>query len=329
MDKNNKINKKITLEEYKNTYNTKFEDSNTLKSFLTMFTAVIGVLIFACLFFIVLRMLEINKIFGICGAIISIIVYIFVYILPVKNIRKYKYFITNVNDMSVKEAQKYNKQLREDIADKMIDFTVRTKDVQWYSKEKIGELAIARQTKNDDDLKRILSNIYNEDVKNSFNKIVSNYALKIGLGTTVSQVRELDTAIVGLSELNMIKEIIILYGYRPSDAKLMKIYKSVITNSLIAYGSETLASNVATGFITKIGVKTPIVGTIFSSVSQGIINSTLTVIIANQTKKYLKEEYHLQDLLDNVEIEDDKETEKKMINEINEEISGMKKQKYA
>ena len=59
-----------------------------------------------------------------------------------------KAFITNVDSSNASKAQKYNRELRNSIADKMIDFKANTEGVCWYSDELIGKLAIARQTKN-------------------------------------------------------------------------------------------------------------------------------------------------------------------------------------
>ncbi|MBP5408283.1 MAG: hypothetical protein J6Y42_04025 [Bacilli bacterium] len=60
------------------------------------------------------------------------------------------------------------------------------------------------------------------------------------------------------------------------------------------------------------------ISTVISSASQGIINGAMTVVIGEQTKKYLKDEYHLQDILDDVEIIDNSEEE--MIKDVKEEI---------
>ena len=71
------------------------------------------------------------------------------------------------------------------------------------------------------------------------------------------------------------------------------------------------------------------VGTIIDSVAQGIINSSLTVLIGFQTKRYLKKEYHLQDILDDIVLDDAKEneTEREMVESLKEEIKDKAKKK--
>jgi len=183
-------------------------------------------------------------------------------------------------------------------------------------------------------LKETLTTIYSTDVKTASNRMIREHAVKIGITTALSQSDKLDTVFVLLYELDLIKQLVMLYGYRPSDAKLLKIYRTVLTNALIAYGIQSTTANIATGVTKKIGdiagsipVLGAAIGTVIDCTSQGVINSSLTVVIGIQTKKYLKEEYHLQDMLDNVEFEDEtsEEDEKELINSVRTEVSGNKK----
>lgn len=321
------VEKKMTIEEYEQKY-TNPENTKAAKSFLFIFAATIGLIIFTCLFFIVLKMFDIHKIAGYVSIFIAVIVFILVYLVPVIRLKNTKAFMTNVNSLNAKKAQKYNKALREDIADKMIDLTVKTDNVSWYSSEKVGRLAIARQTKNDEELKTVLTDIYNTDVKSAANKMIRDRAFKVGLTTALSQSEKLDTLLITVYELNLIKDIVFLYGYRPSDAKLAKIYKNVILSALTAYGVNNATSGMASGVIKKMGnvansipILGSAIGTVIDSSLQGVINSTLTVVIGFQTKKYLKEEYRLQDILDGIDIPDSDEEEAKMMEEVKNEFS--------
>ena len=321
------VEKKMTIEEYEQKY-TNPENTKAAKSFLFIFAATIGLIIFTCLFFIVLKMFDIHKIAGYVSIFVAVIVFILVYLVPVIRLKNTKAFMTNVNSLNAKKAQKYNKALREDIADKMIDLTVKTDNVSWYSSEKVGRLAIARQTKNDEELKTVLTDIYNTDVKSAANKMIRDRAFKVGLTTALSQSEKLDTLLITVYELNLIKDIVFLYGYRPSDAKLAKIYKNVILSALPAYGVNNATSGMASGVIKKMGnvansipILGSAIGTVIDSSLQGVINSTLTVVIGFQTKKYLKEEYRLQDILDGIDIPDSDEEEAKMMEEVKNEFS--------
>lgn len=316
--------KKMTLAEYEEKY-SKRQYTKLAKSLTAIFAAVIGVIIFACLFFVVLKFFEIDKIAGYVASGVAVIVFIFVYIVPLVKIRKVEAFSINVNKYNAKEAKKHNKKLREDIATKMIDFTESTDGVGWYNSSLVGNLALALQTKNDEKLKATLTEIYDKDVKKTANSIIRDHAIKVGLTTAISQSERLDTLFVVAYELNLIKDLVFLYGYRPSDAKLLKIYAVVIKNALLAYGIQTTTSNIASGIVQKIGgvvSSIPLLGqaisTVISSTSQGIVNAAMTVVIGKQTQKYLKDEYRLQDILDSIELDD--ETEEELINDVKEEI---------
>ena len=180
--------------------------------------------------------------------------------------------------------------------------------------------------KNDEELKKALSELYDKDVKKTANSIIRDHAVKVGITTAISQSEKLDTLFVAMYELNLIKDLVFLYGYRPSDAKLLRIYAVVLKNALLAYGIQSTTSNLASGIVQKIGGvmnSIPLLGqaisTVISSASQGIINGVMTVVIGEQTKKYLKDEYHLQNILDDIEIVDEG-LEDEMIKDVKEEI---------
>ena len=157
-------------------------------------------------------------------------------------------------------------------------------------------------------------------------------AFQVGLTTSISQSEKVDTLIVTVTEINLIKKLVFLYGYRPNDAQMVKIYKNVITNALLAYGVQSATTSIAGGIGKLIGgaaKEIPIISTVIGSVTDGTINATLTAIIGFQTIHYLKREYKLQDILDGIEIEDSQETEQAMIAELKKDISTSAKKKHA
>lgn len=324
-NKKEKEEKKLTLEEYESKY-TKRQNVKAIKAFLFIFAAAIGVVVFAAFLIIVLKVFEINEIAGYVSIGVATILYIVIYLYPVIKIARTGAFITNVNHSNVKKAKRHNKKLREEIADKIIDFTAKTEGIGWYSDELVGKIAIARHSNDNSALKAALSELYDKDVKKTANKIIREHSLKVGLATALSQSAVLDTLFIATYELNLIKELVFLYGFRPSEARLMRIYANVLKNSLIAYGVQNVMDNVATGVVQKIGgvlSSIPLLGaavsTVIGSASQAIINGALTVIIGYQTKIYLKKEYKLQDILDNVDF--DIESEEKMLSEVKLDIS--------
>ena len=322
------MSKKITLEEYKEHY-SKPENTKPIKFGVFLLIASIGIIIFTCLLLVVLRVYEINEYFGYGSIALAVIVFIVLYVIPVVQIHKYKPFITNVDEKNIRHARKYNRKLRNEISDKMIDFTAKVEGSTWYDEILIGKLASARNTNNDKDVKAILTKIYDTSVKKQADEIISNHAIKVGLLTAASQSGYLDSAFVAIYELNLIKDLVYLYGFRPSDAKLLRIYRNVIVNSLLAYGVSNGTTNLISKGLSATFEGLPILGSLIStaivSASQGIINGVMTGIIGVQTKRYLIKEYHLQDILDEIEL-DNPEDDKEMIEGISKEIKSKTKE---
>lgn len=338
--------KKISLEEYQEK-NANPQNIKLAKSFVAIFEVLIAIIIVTCLFFVVLKLFDIHQIAGYIGLVVAVVVFIVAYIIPVSKLNNTKSFMTNVKTSNARLAQKYNKELRAEIADKMIDITSKTAELGWYNKDNIGKLAIACHTKNDQEIKEILSHIYKTDVKKAADKMIRKSAVRVGLTTALSQSEMVDTLFIVIYELNLIKDIVFLYGYRPTETQMAKIYKSVIRNALIAYGVSNLTSGVGksigSGLISamdKVSQSRSFVASTLGSLASGLagtaiessiqfgINAALTVIIGNQTKKYLIHEYKLQEMLDNVVlIEEDDET--RLIEAVKEEVREklIKKQK--
>ena len=326
MDKDN--NKKMTLEEYKEKY-SKPENTKLVKFGLFTFIAALGIIVFACLFLVVMKVFEINEYAGYGSIALAVLIYIFLYIVPVVKLQKYKPFITNVDSKNVRHAKRYNRELRNKISDSMIDFNSNVEGVSWYDEMLVGKLAIARSTNKDEEVKEILTKIYDTSVKEQADKIISSHAVKVGLLTAASQSDALDTAFVALYELNLIKDLVYLYGFRPSDAKLLKIYRRVVVNSLLAYGVSNGTTNLISKGLSATFSGIPMLGALIStaiaSASQGIVNGVMTGIIGVQTKRYLINEYHLQDILDNIEL-DNPDEDKEMIEDISKEIKSQTKE---
>lgn len=324
-----KKEQKMTFDEYKEKY-TKPENTKAIKFGLFMFVASIGIIVFTCLLLVVLKVFEINEYAGYVSIGVALLIFIFFYIVPVAQIHKHRPFITNVNNRTVRNAQKHNRQLRNEISDMMIDFVAKVEGLSWYDENLVGKLAIARQTNDDSGVKSLLTQIYDTGVKKQADKIISAHAVKVGLITAASQSDKLDAAFVAVYELSLIKDLVYLYGFRPSDAKLLKIYRTVVVNSLLAYGVSAGTTNLISKGLSATFEGLPLLGTLIStaiaSATQGIVNGVMTGIIGVQTKRYLIKEYHLQDILDSVEL-DNPEEDNKMLTEISQEIKSQTKEK--
>lgn len=324
---------KMTIYEYEEKY-VRRQNTRSARLLLKLIVTALGVFLFACLFFVALRVWELNMYAGIAAAVICAALYIFLFIVPVVKIFRSDYFVVNVNARTAREAQRHNKELRRKISDKIIDFTASVDGVGWYDDALVGRLAIAVETRDDEMIKATLSALYADSVKKSAKSIIFGCAAKSAMYSAVSQSNNIDAALVAVINLQMVKDIVFLYGFRPSDAKLMKIFCNVLTNSLIAYGLGGL--KIGNGVVKTMGdaVKgIPVLGTAISvlvdSSVQGLTNGTLTAVIGYQTIKYLNQEYKLQDILDNVEIEENEEQLKKDYSELEAELKSQKKKDLA
>ena len=297
---------KLTIYEYEQRY-VKRQNVRGTKFALHFFASMIGVFLFVVLALVALRLYEFHPYAGYAGAVVCLITYIFVFIVPLCKILHTGYFQTNVNVYTASKAQKHNKKLRHDIADKIIDLTSRVEGVGWYDSEVVGRLAIAVRTGNEEKIKSALTQLYSGSVKKSARELIFKSSLKSATYSAISQSARVDAALVIVVNLQLVKDLVFLYGFRPSDAKLARIFGRVIQNSLVAYGLDGLniGSSVAKtmGDVVK-GI--PILGTAISALVdssvQGLTNGVLTTVIGYQTIKFLNDEYRLQDILDGIDV---------------------------
>lgn len=324
------ISDKMTIYEYEQKY-TKKSNIKGARLFLGLFAAAIGVFLFFCLFSITMRVFElelpsnINMYLGIATAVLSVALYVFLFIVPLVKITKLNYFVTNVNAMTAREAKKHNKKVRHDLASKIIDVTAKVEGVGWYDSEIVGKLAIAQKVNDEKALKEHLTALYSGCVKKNAKDMIFKTSLKTAMYSAVSQTNKVDALLVAFLNLQLVKDLLFLYGFRPSDAKLVKIFVSVLRNSLIAYGLGGV--NIGNTIVQSMGnaVKgIPLLGaaisTVVDSSIQGLTNGVLTAVIGRQTIRYLSEEYRLQDILDGIQIEETEEEFDATCKELEQEL---------
>lgn len=323
------IERKMTLEEYKSKY-TKPYNAKAVKFGSILLAGTIGIIIFTCLLLVVLRLFDIHEIAGYVAIGPAVLLFVFLYIVPLVKLSRLGSFIVNVDSKNAKQAQIHNKKLRNQIADCVIDFSAKTENIGWYDENRVGALAIAKQTKDDKALKGALTEIFDKDIRPKANKVITSAALKVGLFTALSQSDQLDTAIVAMYNLNLVKDIVFLYGFRPSEAKMMRIYAAVVRNALIAYGASVSSTGIVqtiNGVVGQLGMLGAAISAVVGSASQGVINGILTAVVGLQTKHYLVYEYHLQDILDDIELEDTLEEEEQVLSDVKKGIVLHQKEK--
>lgn len=168
----------------------------------------------------------------------------------------------------------------------------------------------------------------NGPVLETLKKIIRDNSFIAGVYAAISPSAALDALLVNFQ---MVKDLIFLYGFRPTGLRILTITCRVMLSSFLAYEAE--ASDIGSSFASKIFKNIPFLSALSDSLAQGIMNGVLTNTIGYNTTKYLKEEYHLQlyfesDLLTyskedlKKENDDIKQNMKNEINKMKEEIAN-------
>lgn len=324
---------KMTIYEYEQKF-VKRQNVKAIKAILYTLTALMGVIFAWCFFSISKTLYEFHPYAGYAGAGVSVILFICFYIVPIAKIYRTEHFITNVNYKSAAKAKRHNKKTRYDIATKIVDLTNSVAGVGWYDSLTVEKLEAGVKFNDDEVIKEQLTALYKGSVKKSAKQVILQSSLKSAMYSALSQDKRIDTMMIGVVNLQMIKDIIFLYGFRPSEARLLRIFAAVVKNSLAAYGLGGI--KIGNGIVKTMGdaVKgIPFLGDVISTVVdssvQGLANGTLTAVIGYQTIKYLSVEYKLQDVLDSVEIAQTEEEFEETCEELEKELRTKKRSKAA
>ncbi|MDE7379829.1 MAG: YcjF family protein [Clostridia bacterium] len=315
---------KLTIYEYEEKY-VKRQNTKGATFLLRLIIALIGVFFGWCFFSVCKSVWEMNEYAGYAAIGVAVILFILLYIVPVAKILSSDYFITNVNYKTAAAAKRKNKKLRYDISKKIVDLCKTVAGVGWYDSETVEKLEAGVKHRDDAVIKQQLSALYNGSVKKSARDVIFKCSMKSAMYSALSQESKIDTMLVAAVNLQMIKDIVFLYGFRPSDAKLLKIFAAVVRNALIAYGLGGL--KLGNGIVRTVGDAAkgiPFLGSVISvlvdSSVQGLANGTLSAVIGYQTIKYLNQEYKLQNILDGVELGETEEELTETCEEIEREL---------
>ena len=304
MKKKKDLNKKLTIYDYEEKYSSK-ENNEKAKKLLNIATFALGAIILGALFTLFKDVYDINKYAGYIVGGVEIIAFIALFVLPVIKIRRIDRFEINANAKTVKRAKRHNAKIRLNLANKIIE-VYENADCNWYGSLGVEKLISAKEGSDYAQMKATLNEIYATDVKRAGRDIILKCAVKSGTFSAISQKDYTDVLLVTAINLQMIKDLVFLYGFRPSDTKLLKIFSKVLSNSFVAYGlSGVKLGNTVVKTMGDMARGIPILGsaisTLVDSSVQGLGNATLTAVIGRQTIKYLISEYRLQDILDGVE----------------------------
>ncbi len=318
--------KGISIYEYEEKY-VRRQNSRGAKMLIFVLAGVAAVIIIWCLLSITMQLYALNEYAGYVAAGISAVVFIAVYVVPLVKICRSDYFLTNVNSAHAGRAKAHNRRVRRSIALKIVDFNSSVDGAGWYDDKLAGDLSVALKSRDDELLKAALTALYKGKIKRTAHDIIFKNALKSAAYSALSQSSRIDAALVVVVNLQLVKDIVFLYGFRPSDAKLVKIFVTVLQNALIAYGLGSV--KIGNGIVKTMGDAAkgiPILGTaiaaLVDSSIQGLTNGTMTAVIGFQTIKYLNREYNLQNILDGVEISQTEEELQQTCADIERELKG-------
>src|SRR5690606_11909907 len=147
---------------------------------------------------------------------------------------------------------------------------------------------IKKSYSNPSALRDALQNAYTHHIKKKMNKIIREHAKTVMVSTAISQNGRLDFITVIVVNIKMIKELVLVCGFRPSFKNLAKLVINVFITALIAEGLENIniGDILLQSTMNMLG-EIPLIKPIMSSVLEGVSNALLTLRIGIVTRKYL------------------------------------------
>ena len=311
-----------SIDEYEDS-NIKEEGQKKASFILRLVVVLCGLFIISLLLSISDRLKNFYAPLGYISLALFTILFILYYVRPIIKFCKMDYFEVN-RSKDNKVIKAHNIEVRKSVAKKIIDFQSTVKNAGWYDKEYVIRLNDAIKLNDNDLVQKYLMLLMNGSVKEASNKIIVNSAVQSGIYAAVSQSPQLDALLVLSVNFKMIKDLIFLYGFRPTEPKLIKIAISVLISSLAAYKINT--SQIGAFLTAKFTAKSiPLVanGTAFlaDAVIQAITNGTITMWVGYKTLSYLMKEYKLATLYDNIDILDDSSEFENTRKQINDKIT--------
>lgn len=147
---------------------------------------------------------------------------------------------------------------------------------------------IKASLKDIDALIEVMSKLYQGPVKKEMMRIIKEHAKTVMISTAISQNGRLDFFTVVIVNLKMIKELVIISGYRPGLSALAKLSIQVMSTALVAEGLENIdISDVLPQQTLQSIAEIPLIKPILSSTTQGISNALLTLRVGIVTREYL------------------------------------------
>lgn len=305
---------------------------------------------------IVQTLLQISKILGIVVASILFIIYTICFIVVIVQIySKQSFDIEMKKKENYKFSERKNNNVRWSIAKNIkeqsvvLDYLQKEKDKEYLSKneaekveafETIISLASAYnssvpsyKSEVSATLSTNLSIAMRKDgvIYKKAKSLIMKRAISTGCLTALSQNAVVDMSIVAVKNMQLIKDLIWLYGFRPTNYEMNKIMMKVLKNVCISIGLNTMPKHV--NFISKVFNKDSnnffiqLFGHVLDMGAQFLGNGTMTYLIGRYTINVLLNQYHLQEILRQKTLEEyELEVSSQAIETVNAEIEDEIKQ---
>ena len=321
---------KNTIYDYEES-SIKQEDRNSFGYVIKLIIVVFGLFIISLLLNISDRIRNFNQIAGIVSLVVFGILFLYFYVRPILNIYGMLYFESRGMSKNSRIANAHNIKTRKKIAEHIISFNQNVKDADWYDRELVKDLRVAVDENDNTKIYSILTKLMNGSIKRASNRMIVTSAVQSGVYSAIVPSQQLDAILVAGVNFKMIRDILFLYGFRPTNARLMKIFLNSIIGSLAAYGIE--GSGIGS-FLAKLGSRAiPVINESSSFLVdagvQAFTNGTLTMWIGYKAIDYLKKEYKLQVVLGDIDVlDDDKEfndTRKEVVEELKDKMPFINK----
>lgn len=268
--------------------------------------AVIVLLLVGALADILTLCFQVNRIFGYTMVAVTAILLALFIARPIAKVLSARFFITDVTSVDKNLAKRKNRRAIKEVASALVAYNTDPKNMKYrYLKDgNLQALQKALASGKAEEIRAALKSTYSSDVAACANGLIFKSAGKVFLRTSISQNDKIDAVSVLLVNLSLVKQIVGIYGYRPSYAKLFRIYLVVLRNALIAYGMQNVSwFNVFGKFFSGAIKKVPFMDTLIDSAVQGTVSAFLTILVGYKTKRYLCSDYKTQEKIAGLDTE--------------------------
>lgn len=159
--------------------------------------------------------------------------------------------------------------------------------------------------------------------------LILKRSLSTGCLTALSQNTMVDASVVVVKNLQLIKDLIWLYGFRPTNAEMTKILEKIVKSVCLSVGLNTMqnGTNMAGKIFNKDSNNflVQVLGQALNMGAQFIGNGAMTYMVGKYTINALLRQYRVQDIyrlksLDDYEMEMNSSTIKDLNDDIKEEV---------